>query len=69
MMQRFLLAIGVPILSMVVIAAYAGTVGVTFIRVHHAMHNPWGVVILGMLLVIGVPVVAFLAQNAVEKES
>ena len=68
MMQRFLLAIGVPILSMVVIAAYAGAVGVTFISVHHAMHNPWGVVILGMLLVVGVPAVAFLAQNAVEKE-
>ena len=69
MMQRFLLAIGVPILSMVVIAVYAGAVGVTFIQVHHAMHNPWGVVILGMLLVVGVPVVAFLAQNAVEKEN
>ncbi len=69
MMQRFLLAIAIPILSLVVIAAYAGTVGFTFVRVHHAMHNPWGVVILGMMLVVGVPLVAFLAQNAVEKEN
>ena len=69
MMQRFILAIVVPLLSLVVIAAYAGTVGFTFVSVHHAMHNPWGVVILGMLLVVGVPAVAFLAQNAVEKES
>ena len=69
MMQRFLLAIAIPILSLVVIAAYAGTLGFTFVSVHHAMHNPWGVVILGMSLVVGVPVVAFLAQNAVEKEN
>ena len=69
MMQRFLLAIAIPLLSLVVIAAYAGTVGFTFVRVHHAMHNPWGVVILGMALVVGVPLVAFLAQNAVEKKN
>ena len=67
MMQRFLLAVGIPLLSLAVIAVYAGTVGTIFVQVHHAMHNPWGVVILGMVLVIGVPVAAFLAQNAVEK--
>ena len=51
MMQRFLLAVGVPILAMVVIAAIAGSLGVTFMYLHHVMHNEWGVIILGMALV------------------
>ena len=67
MMQRFLLAVFIPLLSMVVIAAFAGSLGVIFMYLHHAMHNEWGVIALGMALVVFVPVVAFLAQNAVEK--
>ena len=67
MMQRFLLAVFIPLLSLVVIAAYAGSLGVTFMYLHHAMHSELGVIILGMALVILVPVAAFLAQNAVEK--
>jgi hypothetical protein len=67
MMQRFLLAVFIPLLSMVVIAVFAGSLGVTFMYLHHVMHNEWGVVIIGMSLVVFVPVVAFLAQNAVEK--
>lgn len=67
MMQRFLLAVFIPVLSLVAIAIYAGSLGVTFMYLHHAMHSELGVIILGMALVILVPVAAFLAQNAVEK--
>ena len=67
MMQRFLLAVFIPLLSLVAIAAYAGSLGVTFMYLHHVMHGELGVIILGMALVIFVPVAAFLAQNAVEK--
>lgn len=67
MMQRFLMSVFIPLLSMVVIAIFAGSLGVTFMYLHHAMHNEWGVIILGMALVVLVPVAAFLAQNAVEK--
>ena len=67
MMQRFLLAVGVPLLAIVVIAIFAGSLGVTFMYLHHAMHSELGVIILGMALVVLVPVAAFLAQNAVEK--
>ena len=67
MMQRFLLAVFIPILSMAVIAIFAGSLGVTFMYLHHAMHSELGVIILGMALVIFVPAAAFLAQNAVEK--
>lgn len=66
-MQRFLMSVFIPLLAMVVIVAFAGSLGVLFMLLEHAMHNEWGVIILGMALVIFVPVGAFLAQNAVEK--
>lgn len=67
MMQRFLLAVFIPILSMVTVAAIAIALGLTFLYLHHAFHSELGVIILGMALVILVPLGAFLAQNAVEK--
>ena len=68
MMQRFLLAVFIPILSLAVVGGFAFSLGQVFLYLHHAMHSELGVIILGMALVIFVPVAAFLAQNAVEKE-
>ena len=67
MMQRFLLAVFIPILSLAVVGGLAVSIGLTFLYLHHAMHSELGVIILGMALVILVPVGAFLAQNALEK--
>ena len=67
MMQRFLLAVFIPILSLAVVGGLAVALGLTFLYLHHAMHSELGVIILGMALVIFVPVGAFLAQNALEK--
>lgn len=67
MMERFLLAVFIPIVSLAVVGAVAVSLGLVFLYLHHAMHSELGVIILGMALVIFVPVGAFLAQNAVEK--
>ena len=67
MMQRFLLAVLFPLLSLAVVAAFAGALGWFFLYIEHAMHNEWGVIIVGMLLVVFVPAAAFMAQRAVEK--
>jgi len=67
MMERFLLAVFIPILSMAVVGGVAVSLGLVFLYLHHAMHSELGVIILGLALVVFVPVGAFLAQNAVEK--
>lgn len=67
MMQRFLLAILIPVLSIVVIAVFAGALGVLFMYLEHAMHSELGVIILGMGFVVLVPAIAYMAQRAVEK--
>ena len=67
MMERFLLAVFVPILSLAVVGALAVSIGLIFLYLHHAMHSELGVIILGLALVVFVPVGAFLAQNAIEK--
>ena len=66
-MQRFLLAIGIPLASMAIIAVFAGALGVAFMILEATMHNEIGVIVLGMCFVLVVPAVAFLAQRAVEK--
>lgn len=67
MMERFLLAILFPVLALVVIAVFAGSLGVAFMVLHHQMHSELGVIVLGMAFVLLVPLAAFLAQRAVEK--
>ena len=67
MMERFLLAVIIPILSLAVVGGLAVSIGLIFLYLHHAMHSELGVIILGLALVILVPVGAFLAQNALEK--
>ncbi|MDA0770790.1 MAG: hypothetical protein BZY79_05785 [SAR202 cluster bacterium Casp-Chloro-G4] len=65
MTQNMMLSIIVPILSLVVIAAFAGGLGVLFIVLEGAMHNEIGVIVLGSALVVGVPLVAFFLERAV----
>lgn len=67
MMQRFLLAILIPVLSIVVIVAFVAPLSVVFMYLEHAMHSELGVIILGMAFVVLVPAIAYMAQRAVEK--
>lgn len=67
MMQRFLLAILIPVLSILVIVAFVAPLGVVFMYLEHAMHSELGVIILGMAFVVLVPAIAYMAQRAVEK--
>ena len=57
-----------PLLAVAIIAAYAGGLGVLFILVYKTSIHEWGVIIIGVALVVLVPVFAALAQRAVERE-
>ena len=57
-----------PLLAVAIIAAYAGGLGVLFIFVYKTSIHEWGVIIIGVALVVLVPVFAALAQRAVERE-
>ena len=67
MSQRVIDAILFPLLSMVIIAAYAGGLGVLFIIVEHSAFGLGGVIILGVAIVVGVPGVAALIQRWIER--
>ena len=67
MSQRVIDAILFPLLSMVIIAAYAGGLGVLFIIVEHSAFGIGGVIILGVAIVVGVPGVAALIQRWMER--
>jgi ACR3 family arsenite efflux pump ArsB len=56
-----------PFLAVVVIVAYAGGLGTVFILLNETEADEWAVIILGMALVVGVPVVAALGQRMIEK--
>lgn len=57
-----------PLLAVAIIAAYAGGLGVLFILVYGTSIHEWGVIIIGVALVVLVPLIAALAQRAVEPE-
>ncbi len=67
MSQRVIDAILFPLLSMVIIAAYAGGLGVLFIVIEHSSLGLGGVIILGVAIVVGVPGVAALIQRWIER--
>jgi hypothetical protein len=56
-----------PLLAMITVAVYAGGLGVIFMIVNETSLHEWGVIIIGVALVIGVPTAAAIAQKAVEK--
>ena len=68
MKHRMLMSLLFPLLAVIVISAYAGGLGVIFILIHETGLKQWGVVLLGMVILIGVPSTAAIAQRIVEKE-
>ena len=67
MKQRMALAVLIPLLAMLVIVAYAGGLGVIFMLLNETGAEQWAVVILGMVLLIGVPATAALVERMIEK--
>ena len=68
MSERMNMAMLFPFLAVVTIAAFAGGLGVIFMVLNSTALEAWGVVILGVILVVGVPGAAALAQSRLERE-
>ena len=64
--DRVRMAMLFPLLAVLVIAAYAGGLGVLFIVLESTALGVWLVVIVGMALVIVVPTVAAIAEHRSE---
>ena len=58
MKERLQMATLFPLLAVLTIAAYAGGLGVLFMVLYETALHEWAVVIVGLILVIGVPSVA-----------
>ena len=67
MSKSLLMAILFPLLSIIIITAFAGGLGVTFMLLEHYMHSETGILILVSSLVVGVPTIAALIQKKIEK--
>ena len=65
--SRFRMAVLFPILSVMVIAAYAGGLGVLFMVINAAI-NVWAVVILGTALVILLPAMAAFLESKLQDD-
>ncbi len=64
--DRVRMALLFPLLAVLVIAAYAGGLGVLFIVLESTPMGTWMVVIVGLALVILVPTVAAIAEHRSE---
>ena len=65
--NRVGMALLIPFVTVLVILGYAGGLGVIFILLNESALGEWGVIVLGVLLVVGVPGVAALVQQRVER--
>ena len=68
MNERMGMAMIFPLLAVLLIAGFAGGLGVIFMVVESTAAEAWGVVGLGMAVLIGVPAAAAIIQWRVEKE-
>ena len=67
-MDRMNMALLFPFLAVLTIVVYAGGLGVIFMLVNETALHEWGVMIIGVALVVGVPSVAALMQKKMERE-
>jgi len=65
---RFNWAILFPLLSILTITIVGGGIGIIFILLNELVVEEWAVVIAGMSLVVGVPLVATLLQRRMETD-
>ena len=68
MKERMTMALLFPVLAILTVVIFAGGLGVIFMLVESTALGAWGVVLLGMALVVGVPTATALLQWVVERE-
>jgi len=68
MKHRLLMSMLFPLLAVIIIAGYAGGLGVVFILINETEMEEVAVMILGMVILIAVPATAAVVQQIVEKE-
>mgnify|MGYP000860376432 FL=1 len=67
-MNNLTLSVIVPILSFAIIAIFAITLGYVFYQVHHnTSFGTGGVIVIGLILLIATPVIAYLLERSTEK--
>ena len=67
MRERNMFAVLLPFLAVITIAVFAGGLGVIFMLLESTAMEEWGVVLLGLIILISVPSIAALAQRAVDR--
>ena len=65
--DRFRFALLFPLLAVITIVVFGGGLGVVFMLLNETAMHEWGVVALGMALVVGVPTVAALVERALDR--
>jgi hypothetical protein len=65
--NRMGMALLFPLMAVLVIVGFAGGLGVIFMLLNETALEEWGVVGLGVALVVGVPTLAALAERMVER--
>ena len=66
MRERLAMSVLFPILAALTVAVYGGGLGVIFILIYESALGAEGVIVLGMVILIGVPGAAALAQRYLE---
>ena len=64
-MQHFSLSVIIPLISVIVVAVLAGTIGIVFMVAELATHSENLVIIMGVALVVLVPLIAYLLERKV----
>ena len=66
--DRMAMALLFPLLALATIAVYAGGLGVIFMLVNETALKEWGVIVIGVSLLVGVPMVAAITERVLERE-
>ena len=67
-MNKVVLSFVVPLASFIMVAVFAVVLGYVFYQVHHNTEmGTMGVIIIGMVLLIGTPLVAYLLEKNSER--
>lgn len=65
--KKMRMALLFPLMAVLIIVGYGGGLGVIFMLVNDHVLKEWGVVIIGVALVVIVPGLAMLAQRLAER--
>jgi hypothetical protein len=66
--DRVIMSLLFPLLALATIAVYAGGLGVIFMLVNETALKEWGVIVIGVSLLVGVPTVAAITERMLERQ-